>query len=152
MKIANLAHHPEHIEQVAKWVFDEWSANNGGTLERQIYQIKHAIKTDGVPQTFIALHNGKLVGTVALWNNDLGVRQDLRPWLACLYVDNEFRGKGIGTELIKYCTAVAGKLGFEKLYLITEHSDYYEKLGWQHIDNAPRKSGYDDIKIYSYTY
>ncbi|MCL2570648.1 MAG: GNAT family N-acetyltransferase [Firmicutes bacterium] len=147
VKIVNLADYPEHIEQVATWVWNEWSKDNGSTLERQIYQVQHALSRDGVPQTFLALKDNTPVGTVALWNNDLGVRQNLRPWLACLFVEKELRGCGIGTALIKHCSSVAKHLGFEKLYLITEHDDYYEKLGWKFIDTAPKKDG-GKVKIY----
>lgn len=31
----------------------------------------------------------------------------------------------------------AKAMGYKKLYLMTEHTGYYEKLGWKFLENAP---------------
>lgn len=61
--------------------------------------------------------------------NDLCARQDLFPWMATLYVKENFRSMGIGKLLQKKCIEKAKKMNYKNLYLITEHENYYEKTG-----------------------
>ena len=73
-------------------------------------------------------------------------RQDLFPWLSGLYVVPEYRGQGIGAQLQNHLADYAKSLGYKELYLYTDIENYYEKNGWEHIDNGITYSGeYDRI-------
>lgn len=87
----------------------------------------HSGKTeDGIPRFYAAIENKEIMGTYALIRNDLNSRQDLHPWLACLYVDPNSRGKKLGARLLDHTIEEAAKLGFNKLYLQTDLEGYYE--------------------------
>ena len=73
VEILNLADYPQYIEEVSRWIYEEWSKPNGGTLENTIYRIRHSAKKGGVPQVHIALLGKELIGTFSLWNNDFAV-------------------------------------------------------------------------------
>lgn len=90
-KIVNLADAPEFLEEVSRWLWLEWAKADGYTLEEIIYRTKYASQKDTVPQTLVAVRDGKPVGVVSLWLNDLKTRQDLSPWMATLYVKDEYR-------------------------------------------------------------
>ncbi len=45
--------------------------------------------------------------------------QDLMPWLACLFVTEEYRNNGIAGLLLKHGLIEAKKKGFKSLYLYT---------------------------------
>ncbi|OKP98256.1 GNAT family N-acetyltransferase [Paenibacillus sp. P46E] len=63
----------------------------------------HSMKTeDGLPRFYIAVQNGSIIGIYALLRNDLISRQDVFPWLACLYVVPEFRGQKMGAKLLQH--------------------------------------------------
>ena len=145
----NLADCPQHIETISKWFYEEWGRATGRTLEEVTYRTRHSMKKDEIPQTHLAFIGDELVGTFSLWNNDLVNRQDLWPWLACLYVKDEYRGKGIGTLLQNEGIKIARKLGYKKLYLITHHIGYYEKYGWEFLETAPLH-GDHITRIYAY--
>ena len=42
-----------------------------------------------------------------------------------------------------------GKKNYNYLYLITEHNNYYEKTGWEYIEDAPLDNGKYE-RIYRY--
>ena len=149
IKIVNMADYPQFIEEVSKLLWEEWSRHNGKTLEEVTYRTKHCLKKDKIPQIHIAIRSAELLGTVSLWTCDLSKRQDLSPWMACLYVKPEYRGMGIGTSLQKKSVEVAEELKYKKLYLITEHENYYEKMGWKFLEVAPLK-GERLTRIYEY--
>jgi len=59
------------------------------------------------------------------------VRKDLLPWLCALYVEKSERGKSLGSRLLVHGRQEAKTLGFDRLYLCTDHVGYYEKYGWR---------------------
>lgn len=64
-----------------------------------------------IPSFYIAKVDDKIIGTYALIRNDLNSRQDLSPWLACLFVDEKFRGNSIGAKLLNHGLLEAAKKG-----------------------------------------
>ncbi|MFC7785143.1 MULTISPECIES: GNAT family N-acetyltransferase [unclassified Rossellomorea] len=108
----------------------------------------HSCRTEeDLPRFYIALHEEKIIGTYALLRNDLNSRQDLYPWFACLYVDPEHRGRGLGSNLLAHALQQANEKGYKHLYLTTDLEDYYEKYGWTHSTEAIGLSG-DSMKVY----
>ena len=149
LKVFNLVDKQEYLEEVSKWIWEEWSKNHNAKLEDIIYRSKHSLNRNDIPQMYIALYKNEVVGVVSLWRNDLMSRQDLYPWMATLYVKDVFRNKGIGKILQEKSIDVIRKLGYPYLYLITHHENYYEKMGWTFLEEAPLNNG-EYIKIYKY--
>jgi GNAT superfamily N-acetyltransferase len=69
--------------------------------------------------------------------------REYTPWLAGLYVDESYRGEKIGVQLIERVKDIAKELGYDELYLRTEHaSNYYRRLKWQFVESC-----YDDYDL-----
>ncbi len=149
IEIGNLIDEQEYLEEVSEWIWKEWSKGHGAELEDIIYRSKHSINRDIIPQMYIAKYKNKVVGVVSIWLNDLTTRQDLFPWMATLYVKEEFRNMGIGKMLQQKCIEEARKMNYKNLYLITEHENYYERTGWVFLENAPIGDGRHE-RIYKY--
>jgi len=82
--------------------------------------------------------DGGFMGTVSLIENDLESRPQLSPWLASLYVRPEFRGKGLGSSLIKEMIIKASESGERSIFLYTETADkYYADKGWTICERLP---------------
>ncbi len=141
IKIVNLKDNLKYLEEVSEWIWKEWSKCHGASLDDIIYRSKHSIMENKIPMMYIALYKDEVVGVVSLWNNDLTARQDLTPWMATLYIKEQYRKQGIGTLLQKKSIEVARFLKYEYLYLITDHVGYYEKMGWEFLELAPLGDG-----------
>lgn len=139
IRIINLRERMDLLDTVSEWVWREWASDK--PLEYVKYQTKNNTQLDRVPMTFVALDGDTPVGTVALWTNDLRCRQDLYPWMASLYVVDDMRNNGIGRQLQDYAIDAAKQLGYEELYLFTDHIGYYERLGWMFMELAPTTTG-----------
>ena len=102
------------------------------------------------PITLIVIINGECVATVSIFENDLKTPKKLTPWLASLYVSPDHRGQGIAKKLINKAQEIIKQLGFEVLYLRTEHtSGYYGKLGWKFVCKTyDEKEQYTEIFKY----
>jgi N-acetylglutamate synthase-like GNAT family acetyltransferase len=92
----------------------------------------------------LLLKENDIVGCYALLTNDLISRQDLFPWLGCLFVEPSERGRELGKLLLEHGIREAKQFGFDRVYLTTDHDGYYEKYGWTRMED-----GFDFIYLYS---
>jgi N-acetylglutamate synthase-like GNAT family acetyltransferase len=116
-------------------------ANGTLSLDKVIEYFGHT-QLKSFPITLIALVDGECAGTVSIFENDLKIQRELTPWLASLYVNPHYRGKGIAKELINKVQQVVKELGFKELYLRTEHtSEYYRRLGWNFVYKTHDEKG-----------
>ena len=127
-QIINIREHPEYLDRAVDYFSSKWG------IDRQIYHdsISDSITTNSsLPRWYLMLKGDKIIGSFGLIENDFMVRKDLKPWLCALYVEESERCKGLGGKLLAHGQSEAKKLGFDKLYLCTDHVGYYEKYSWQ---------------------
>lgn len=133
MTIDYLRDVPEHTETIAKWIYDTFLHEfEIMTFEEWLELMKHPERI-----TFVAIENGRVLGTASLDFADLPPRDDLTPWLASVYVLPEFRARGLGAKLVEAVENEAKAKGFERIYLHTsDREGFYAKRGWQLVDKV----------------
>ncbi len=136
VSIEYLADHPRFALTVAKWVFDHWGKMyRMRSVEEQIGRLSERLNKDAFPIAFVALVDGRPVGTASLKLREMTTHPHLEHWLGTVYVDEKFRGRGIGTALVVRATEEARRLGVETLYLHTpDREAFYRRLGWEVIE------------------
>ena len=132
MTIEYLADHPETLDTLVQWLHREWGNVRGGeTLEQRRKRFAGSLNRDRIPLTVVALDAGELLGSASLIAHDMETRMELTPWLASVFVGEQYRRRGVGAELVRRIMAEAGKLKVPLLYLYTVHSErLYASLGW----------------------
>ncbi len=128
VQIISIREHPEYFDRAAGYLSSKWG------IDRKVYEesISDGIKTSNpLPRWYLMLKNGEIIGSYGLIENDFMVRKDLLPWLCALYVDEDERGMALGSRLLAHGRQEAKELGFDRLYLCTDHIGYYEKYGWR---------------------
>lgn len=135
LKIESIADHPDLIEVIAEWHWNEWGhCDPSGSLESWTEGLRRRTSRDRIPTTYVAFEKDQLVGSVTLVDNDMSTRPDLWSWLAGLYVAPQAHGRGIGSALVHHAVAKVAEIGIPRLYLYTSTArGFYEKLGWQPI-------------------
>ncbi len=91
-----------------------------------------------LPVVLVAFWNGEFVGTGSLIADDeLPNAQEPGPWLAAVFVADEYRKQGIGTALVNELQRRAHSAGITKIFLYTESgATWYEAMGWQRLRTA----------------
>jgi len=143
-RIIDIREYPEWLDHGANYFSSRWN------IKKQLYadSMNDSISTSKpVPRWYLMLCDDKIIGGYGLIENDFMVRTDLCPWLCALYIEPSERGKHFGAQLLEHCRAEAAKLGFEKVYLNTDHVGYYEKYNWRYIGDFAHTSG-DDARVY----
>lgn len=129
MRIINIRAHGDWLERAADYFSSKWG------IDRQLYHdsMTDSLTTDNpLPRWYLMLTDAdEIIGCFGLIENDFMVRDDLRPWLCALYVAEQERGKQLGAALLAHGRGEAAALGFERLYLNTDHVGYYERYGWE---------------------
>lgn len=136
---------PEYRDRAVEWFASKWG------IPKSEYEksIGDALKSlSPLPQWYIVPDSrGNIIGGCGLIENDFVDRTDLRPYLCALFVEPEARGQGIGGLLLLNARVEGAALGFEKLYLCTDHTSFYEKYGWKYIGQGKHPSG-ETSRIY----
>ncbi|ENX63667.1 MULTISPECIES: GNAT family N-acetyltransferase [Acinetobacter] len=145
MKIIKLANHPELREQAAIWFSDKWEV----PVEAYRDSIQSSIEQpEGIPQWYVILneHQHIIAGTGVI-DNDFHECKDLSPNLCALFVEVAYRKQNIAKQLLDFARVEMKSLGFEKLYLVTDLDDFYEKCGWTFLTTVTEDEG-GLIKMY----
>ena len=132
-RIVALSGRPELAPTVARWRVEAFFNHPGGyTVEEMTALLLEP--PVGPEDTFVVLDRGRPVGTAALIRTDLETRADLSPWLAGLFVEPAFRGRGHATALIRRVENFARAASVPVLWLYTSTAEpLYARLGWQRV-------------------
>jgi GNAT superfamily N-acetyltransferase len=126
------AYSPE-LTVAALWRYEAFLREDGYSLADSEAQLtKLAIAPEGPEIALIALVGGQLAGICLLVLHEIETAHaDLSPWLASLYVDREFRGRGVARRLIAAIEEHARRQEVARLHLYTLDAEMlYRKCGW----------------------
>ena len=105
-------------------------------------------KKGQIPQWYLAVtEEGEIAGGMGVIENDFHTRPDLTPNVCAVYVEPAFRGKGLARRMMEDLCRDMAQMGQRDLYLLTDHTSFYEKLGWQ-FQEMVRENGGDFARCY----
>ncbi len=111
----------EHtLQNLRDWVFTDWET------------------------MFAAIADGKIVGMGAIAKTDYYPLPEIFPWVSCLFVSEDYRGRRISQKLIDHANSYAKALGFERTYIPSEHVGLYEKYGYRYLKDIVNYGGGTD--------
>ena len=129
MKIKALIHENPLWERVADYAAScSWSA--GYHLSKMMKDNKF---TDW-ERVFAVFINDNIAGYCTLTKEDCIPNLLYTPYVGFIFVDEAYRGKRISEALCLHAIGYAKSVGFDKIYLISDHVNLYEKYGFIPID------------------
>ncbi len=85
-------------------------------------------------RVFAAVGNGSVLGFCVFEERGyIPDNFDCRPFINFVFVDERYRGQRISEKLIRSALDYAKGLGYQKVYLKSEHHGLYEKYGFTKI-------------------
>jgi GNAT superfamily N-acetyltransferase len=164
VEVCFLGERPYLSHQLATWFFNEWPEtyidyNINNIEETEADLVKTSLNIGRVPFTLVALAKknnktkkeeeeedktevaSRVLGSVSLDDEDLQICPHLSPWVACMYVAPQYRGKGVASILLNEMNKRAQALGVKALYLWTWQSlvGMYERFGWRVYEHTTYK-------------
>lgn len=111
----------EHIAEIIRvWKFADWET------------------------MFAAIHDGKIVGMASVMKTDYYPLPDIYPWVSCIFVSEEYRGRKISGELIAHANQYLKKHGFSRSYIPSEFFGLYERYGYSYLRDIVNYGGGTD--------
>ena len=118
-KILRLTDRPELKEQAARWFHEKW----GIPLEAYMESMEECLEEKGpVPQWYMALDGERIIGGMGVIEN--------------------------AGSLLRYVCADMKEKGIDPLYLITDHTSFYERYGWEYLCMVQGEGEAEKIRMY----
>ncbi len=130
MELLKIREHSELVPQAVAWFHAKWG------IPREVYEESIAEclqKKNPVPQWYVAVRGREIIGGLGVIENDFHNRKDLTPNVCAVYVEEAHRGKGIAGRLLELARKDMKALGIDTLYLLTDHTSFYERYGWEFL-------------------
>ena len=106
-------------------IFKKWNIPKSA----YIGSMNDALSTEkGFLQWYLAINGG--LGVI---ENDFHERKDLSPNLGAVYTEKVYRCKGIAGHLLSMVVEDMKSKGITPIYLLTDHTGFYERYGWEFL-------------------
>lgn len=129
---------PQFAEIVSDRIWRAWHKPHGVSYEALAARMRLNFGQGPLPSAFVAHDDERFIATISLIPSDLEERPQLTPWIAALWVEQEFRKRGIASALLEHGVQQALSAGFLKVYLCArvELEAFYAARGWRLIERA----------------
>lgn len=138
-RIIDVRQRPNLIEAAANWFHEKWEV----PLQAYMDSMEECLASDtGVPAWYIVKdESDNIIAGLGIIENDFHKRPDLRPNICALYVEAKYRKHGIALMLLNHACAELAKKGIADAYLITTHTAFYERCGWDFCEMIEEDDG-----------
>ena len=138
LKIVPIPADPVIRNMVAGWSHRAWSIDFPGDTEQTYLDLyeQSSHNASSIPYVCVAIADDEaVVGTATLVADDeLPGFEDLKPWLAAVWVEPEHRSAGVANAMVKHIEEKAAALGYKHLHLYThDQQSWYLRHNWEII-------------------
>ena len=147
MQLITINKKNRYFDEFVKLNFEWWGERKGFTY--QDFE-KHYLDSfnEKLPKLRALIINDTLIGFYEIKEKDYIDDEDYTPYLANVYVKEEYLKRGYSTILINDSIKYAKELGYKDLYLHSRIKDYYEKYNFEFIKEV--KTKYGNKRIFKY--
>ena len=140
----DLAERPELEQQAAAWFHDKWGVPEEAYLECMDAYLAGETELGW----YLCLHGDQIVGGLGVIENDFHDRKDLTPNVCAVFTEPEHRGRGIAGRLLNMAVEELRKKGISPVYLVTDHTSFYERYGWEFFCHAQGDGEEEPTRLY----
>ena len=120
---------PEIMQTAAEWFSSKWRVPTKAYLACMNDYLKGKIELGW----YLCLDGGTIVGGLGVIENDFHNRPDLTPNICAVYTEEAYRGQGIAGRLLHMAVEDLREKGISPVYLLTDHTGFYERYGWEFL-------------------
>lgn len=120
---------PELKESAAEWFHSKWGVPKAAYLECMEAYLNNETEYGW----YLCIDGDSIVGGMGVIENDFHDRKDLSPNICAVYTEKAYRSKGIAGNLLNIVVNDLKEKGITPVYLVTDHTDFYERYGWKFL-------------------
>ena len=118
---------PELKEAAAAWFHSKWGVPEQAYLDCMTAYLNRETEYGW----YLCLDGHRIIGGMGVIENDFHDRKDLMPNVCAVYTEEAYRGQGIAGRLLNIVVEDMRSKGISPLYLVTDHTGFYERYGWE---------------------
>ncbi len=100
-------------------------------------------------RVIVAMHDNHIAGYCTVAKNDCIPNVPYTPYIGYMFVTEKYRGQRLSQRLISHALSYLQAMGFDRVFLVSDHENFYEKYGFKVIDKKLAPWGSME-KIYMY--
>ena len=127
IKYFTLREKTEMKDAAASWFNSKWGVPKEAYLECMDSYLSGETEYGW----YIAMDGDAIVGGLGVIENDFHDRKDLTPNVCAVFTEEEYRGNGIAGNLLNMVVEDLKSKGISPVYLVTDHTGFYERYGWE---------------------
>lgn len=120
---------PQLKERAAEWFHHKWSVPKAAYIECMTAYLNNETEYGW----YLCLDKDRIIGGLGVIENDFHERKELTPNVCAVYTEKEYRSKGIAGHLLNMVVDDLKSKGIMPIYLITDHTSFYERYGWEFL-------------------
>ena len=144
LKYITLRERPELIDTAAGWFNSKWGVPKEAYLEC----MEDYLSGNTELGWYLCLDGDKIVGGMGVIENDFHDRKDLSPNVCAVYTEESHRKMGIAGVLLNLVVDDLRSKGISPIYLVTDHTGFYERYGWEFYCMAQGDGEPDMTRLY----
>ena len=117
------------MEEVATWFHSKWHVPREAYLKCMVAYLNN----DTEYGWYLCLDEDRIIGGLGVIENDFHDRKDLAPNVCAVYTDEDYRCQGIAGRLLNMAVEDLRAKGISPVYLLTNHTGFYERYGWEFL-------------------
>ena len=135
---------PELKDMAAEWFHEKWGVPKEAYLECMNAYLNKETENGW----YLCMSGDRIVGGLGVIDNDFHDRKDLSPNVCAVYTEEAHRGRGIAGKLLNLVVDDMKKKGVSPLYLVTDHTGFYERYGWEFFCMAQGDDEPEQTRLY----
>ena len=131
-------------EDAAAWFHGKWGVPEEAYLECMTAYLERETEYGW----YLCLDGDRIAGGLGVVENDFHDRKDLTPNVCAVYTEEAYRRRGIAGRLLDMAVEDMRRRGVSPLYLLTDHTGFYERYGWEFYCMARGDGEAEDSRMY----
>ena len=124
-----LRENPQLKNSAAQWFHHKWQVPQEAYLECMEAYLNHKTEYGW----YLCLDGEKIIAGLGVIENDFHYRKDLMPNVCAVYTEKDYRCQKIAGHLLHMVVDDMKSKGITPLYLVTDHTSFYERYGWEFL-------------------
>jgi len=132
------------MDRAAAWFHEKWGVPKEAYLECMTDYLNGKTEYGW----YLCLDGDRIVGGLGVIENDFHDRRDLAPNVCAVYTEEACRNQGIAGRLLNTVVEDMKSKGISPLYLVTDHTGFYERYGWEFLCMAQGDGEEEPTRVY----
>ncbi len=141
MEIIELKSFNDDFKEVMLIFYNWWGQKKNKTLDQLTNEYQSILFKSELPKLYVLKDKDKVIGAYELNEHDNISKKEYKPFLANVFIKEEYRGNGYSKLLIESAKEEACKMGYNDLYLHSKHVNYYEKFDFKYLETIDTDYG-----------